>query len=288
MCLKDPKRYIGVPKDSMFIIHLIAKTKIAPQWNPNSLLEPLDVLAWLVLMKVKQDRKLSFLADDFGISRSYAGKLFARYVPVLANALGQLIKWPSDEIIERHLPLAFKARFRSVSAIVDCLEIEIEKPGSVLQQACSWSQYKGCNTLKYFISITPNGLISFVSCGYGGRTSDMQVIQDCGFLAHLKPGMSVIADEGFKAIESVMNQTGCTLVRPHSIVTGTVHDAAQVLWSKQVASLRIHVERAIRRVREFDMLRCHACINARLVPLTDACVRIACGLVNLQPRLTKV
>ena len=69
---------------------------------------------------------------------------------------------------------------------------------------------------------------------------------------------------------------------------GVAHEASDVKFSKQVASLRIHVERAIRRVREFEMLRPHACINSRLVTLTDACMNIACGLVNLQGRLTKV
>ena len=83
--------------------------------------------------------------------------------------------------------------------------------------------------VKYFISITPNGLINFISAGYGGRASDMQVMQRSGFLACLKPGTAVMADRGFKAIESVLNQAGCTLVRPHSIVNGVVHDADQVL-----------------------------------------------------------
>ena len=97
-----------------------------------------------------------------------------------------------------------------------------------------------------------------------------------------------MADRGFKGIESLLSEAGCTLIRPKSVQGGVVHEASDVKFSKQVASLRIHVERAIRRVREFEMLQPHACINSRLVPLTDACMTIACGLVNLQSRLIKV
>ncbi|KAF9801549.1 hypothetical protein SFRURICE_015043, partial [Spodoptera frugiperda] len=49
-----------------------------------------------------------------------------------------------------------------------------------------------------------------------------------------------------------------------------------------IASLRIHVERVIRRLREFYMLKPHACVNLKHVKILDDIVIIACALINLQ------
>ena len=46
------------------------------------------------------------------------------------------------------------------------------------------------------------GLINFVSRGYGGRTSDMEVIRKSDFLAQLKPGSVVMADRDSKALSA--------------------------------------------------------------------------------------
>jgi len=39
-----------------------------------------------------------------------------------------------------------------------------------------WSQHKHYNTAKYLISITPQGVINFISRGWGGRTSDQFIV----------------------------------------------------------------------------------------------------------------
>ncbi|KAI8425266.1 hypothetical protein MSG28_007055, partial [Choristoneura fumiferana] len=57
------------------------------------------------------------------------------------------------------------------------LEIEIQKPKNVIHQALTWSEYKNANTFKYLISCTPDGLIRFVSKGYGGRVSDIDLVE---------------------------------------------------------------------------------------------------------------
>ena len=287
MCMSHSQRYIGVPADALHVVECLARDVVGPMSTEGSKLNPFDICL-LVLMKIRQDRQFSYLADDFGISRSYAGRLFAKHVRNIADAVSDFIIWPSQEIIRKRLPLAFKARFSNVTCIIDCLEIEIEKPSAPVNQSLTWSAYKSCNTLKYLISITPNGLINFVSQGFGGRASDMAVLKRCGFLSQLKPGMVVMADRGFKAVEPVLVNVGCSLVRPESVSANSVLEREQVLWSKQVASLRIHVERAIRRVREFAILRPHAVIDSKIVDATDQYMLIACGLVNLQAPLTKV
>lgn len=69
-------------------------------------------------------------------------------------------------------------------------------------RAQTYSQYKHHNTVKYLISITPQGVISFVLKGWGGRTSDKHVTENSGFLELLSPG-DVLADRGFNVAESL-------------------------------------------------------------------------------------
>ena len=98
------------------------------------------------------------------------------------------------------MPFCFRLHYGlKVVAIIDCFEIFIEKPFNFLARACiyTWSQYKHYNTIKYLISATPQGVISFISNGWGGRTSDKYITKNLGFLNHLLPGDIVLADRGF-------------------------------------------------------------------------------------------
>ena len=78
-----------------------------------------------------------------------------------------LIKWHSREALQKTMPFCFRVHYGlKVVAIIDCFELFIEKPSNLLAKSCTWSQYKHYNTAKYLISITPQGVISFVSKGW--------------------------------------------------------------------------------------------------------------------------
>jgi hypothetical protein len=141
--------------------------------------------------------------------------------------------------------------------------------------------------MKYLVSCTPDGLITFISEGYGGRCSDFTIVEDSGFLDKLSPGALVMADRGFKNISFLLEQRGCSLVRPPSVFASRVSTKEEVKQSKRIAALRIHVERVIGRLRDFSMLMPHACVDIHLVPLLDYAIIIACGIVNFQDHLIK-
>lgn len=198
-----------------------------------------------------------------------------------------LIVWPKVQDIRMQLPISFCARYSRVISIIDCLEIQIEKPSKPIHQALTWSNYYNCNTLKYLISCTPDDLVTFVSEGYGGRTSDAMIVENSGYLEKLESGTSVMADRGFKHISTFLLSKGSELVRPPSVSSASKSSKADVKLSKQIASLRIHVEQVIGRLREFKMLAPHSCIDNHLIPYLDYLIIIACGMINMQDHLIK-
>ncbi|KAL4714366.1 hypothetical protein ACJJTC_009718 [Scirpophaga incertulas] len=103
----------------------------------------------------------------------------------------------------------------------------------------------------------------------------------------LEPGNFVLADRGFKHVESILDAKGIKLLRPPSVASGSKLSKSQVRETKIIASLRIHIERVIRRVREFHMLKQHSMINKHFLRILNDVIVIARALINLQDSLIK-
>jgi len=125
-------------------------------------------------------------------------------------------------------------------------------------------------------------MINYISCGYGGRISDTLVVENCGYLDKIPPGYGIMADRGFKHIEHLVLQRGCILIRPPSVTSSVKPSKTEVMQTKRIASLRIHIEKVIRRLREFNCLQPHSCIHHEAIGTTDDIIIIASALINLQ------
>lgn len=76
-------------------------------------------------------------------------------------------------MVRENLPPSFRnPAYNLVRYIIDCTEIFLETPQNLQVRTDTWSDYKHHNTAKYLVSITPSGMINYVSKGWGGRTSD--------------------------------------------------------------------------------------------------------------------
>ena len=87
---------------------------------------------------------------------------------------------------------------------------------------------------------------------WGGRVSDKQITKESGVLSLLDPGDNVMADRGFD-IESIM-PTGVSLNIPPFLGGREQLTAEQTEETMTIASVRIHVERAIGRVKNYHIL----------------------------------
>lgn len=263
---RDPKLLIGIPAHLYFCIKYLQNL---------TGISSIEIL--VTLRKIRWHDPNSMLAIHFGLSESSVSKYLKKTLPKVALCLNRLIIWPSADDVRKNLPIAFRKCYSKAISIIDCIEIQIEKPSNASHQAATWSQYKSCNTIKYLISITPDGLINFISEGYGGRTADSTIFEYSGFLDKLAQGSIVLADRGFKNISHLLEQRGCTLLGPPSVSSN--------LKPTVIAAIRAQIERSIGKLRDFKMIGPHVCVDISYINFLNNIVTIACGVVNLQNRL---
>ena len=79
--------------------------------------------------------------------------------------------------------------------IVDCTQVEVAVPSRM--DANTYSHYRHRNTLKAFVGVAPNGMLTYVSKLYPGSTSDKEIVHHCKVLDKMLPGDMVLADKGF-------------------------------------------------------------------------------------------
>jgi len=113
-----------------------------------------------------------------------------------------------------------------------------------------YSQYKSHVTYKGLIEIAPSGAITFVSQLYEGSISDQEIVKRSGFLKETlwENNDSVMADRGF---EDDLQKIGVSLNIPSFLAGRDQLSENEVKESQTIASVRIHVERAIERVKRF-------------------------------------
>ena len=96
----------------------------------------------------------------------------------------------------------------------------------------------------YLIGITPQGTVSFISEGWGGRVSDKHLTENSGLLDHLTPGDVILADRGFDIQESV--GLFCSTIKIPAFTKGKKQlSGIEVEQTQRIANVRIHVERVI-------------------------------------------
>ena len=216
------------------------------------------------LMKLRLSLMNDDLAFRFQVSSGTISSILVTWIKLMSKELAVLIIWPTRTQIKQHLPNCFKRLYPKVRCIIDCLECFTQTPSGLDLAATMWSEYKHHYTYKVLVAITPNGAISYVSPAYGGRTTDVHIVRDSGFLDLVEPYDQVMADGGFKIREELMMRMA-TLCIPPSKAKSMQMLPSDVRKTSHIANMRIYVEQAIGRMKVFHILKNELPIN--LIPL---------------------
>lgn len=217
--------YTGLPSFAVFMwlfSILRPKAERTKYWSgPNTdqssdrkrgSLDLIDQL-FAVLIRLHVGLLTSDIAERFQISESTFSKYFSSWICLLWQELKCLNPFPSRDIVQRTMPPSFKKRYSSVRVIIDCTEIYIQKPSSLVNQSLTFSNYKHHSTVKFLVGITPSGVISFVSEGWPGKTTDRELTISSSLIDLLDENDSVMADKDFTN-RDVLLKKNCQLNIP--------------------------------------------------------------------------
>ena len=123
----------------------------------------------LTLMKLRLNLRDQDLGFRFNVCQSTVSRLFRKWIDILYIRLQPTIQWPSRKSVAKTMPLEFRKDFSKCICIIDCFEVFCERPSDLMARAQTFSNYKHH---KFLIAITPQGAVSYVSKGWGGRVSD--------------------------------------------------------------------------------------------------------------------
>lgn len=272
--------YTGVRMVQFFTL----VTVLLPYSKPSITLPVVDQIL-MTLMKLKLNLILGDISHRFNVSKSMASIVISHWIGVMGEQFKVLIPWLPRETIRATMPLSFQRNYPRTTCIIDCAESAMQRATNPDSRSDTFSQYKSRNTVKYLVAVAPNGVIMFISDAYAGRSSDKFITMDSGFLDYLRAGDEVMADRGF-TIRDLLNERKVSLNIPAFTYRRNQLTNEETTRTRRVANVRIHVERAIQRLKIFKILS--QTVPISMSPKLDNILTICAGLVNLRSALIRV
>ncbi len=220
----------------------------------------------------------------FGLNRHTVSRIFLEVLDKLYHEVKDLLFWFPKSTTMSRMPASFKEKYPNCRVIIDATEVKCEKPNTLTQQVQLYSNYKSSFTVKLLVGVAPSGEFIFVSKAFGGRVTDTYLTVNSGILQLLEPGDVVLADKGFPQIEADLNNSGAFLVMPPFKRGERQFSDSENREGFKCSSLRIHVERAIRRLKYFNIL---SFLTTDLIPHIDKINVVIAFLCNNMPELIK-
>lgn len=125
--------------------------------------------------------------------------------------------------------------------------------------------------------------------GGGGDVSDRYITKHSGFLDLIKPHDEVMADRGFLIRDLLLERHATLNIPPFTKKCewrkGKVLSFRDIRRTRNIAKLRIHVERAIERLKKFKILSNTMPLKCKNV--SNQMITVCAFLCNLQKPLVR-
>ena len=293
---KDCHYYTGYSKEQFddIYIFLVPTADDPIKWTKSikgSKVLPTSDQVLLTLIKLRQNFDFQHISHLFEISSQDCSAIFTHWINYMFFRLGGLVIWLHMDTITEHMPENYKKDFPNTFVIIDCTELKVQKPSSLHRQSQCYSDYKSATTLKGLVGVDPRGAVIFSSMLFSGSISDKDITEKSGFLellsnliqcGKLQTGDGVMADKGFH-IEKEIDALGLKLNIPPFASCSAQMKATEVTETIKIAKHRVHVERAIARIKQFKILS--GKISLTFFSIIDQIWLTCCLLTNFMPFL---
>ena len=264
-------------------LHIYVSKFVQPNYTRRHSITQIDQLM-LTLVKLRHNPSFRLLSIIRGVPKSTVIDFFWRWIDLLYAKIGFLVRMQDRDSIFKIAPPVFKEKFPRLTCIIDCFEVFIHAPKKLLARSQCYSSYKKHTTVKVFVSCNVLGAVNFLSCAYGGRASDVQIVRESGFIdpkLHL-PGDQILADRGFTLHDDFAAACGAELLTPAFTRGKKQLSAREVEVSRKISSVRIHIERVIGLLKNrYTILQGTMLIHCvkRQQDELDACIVASCDKI---------
>ena len=246
---------------------------VSKRGRPRSLSDMNEL--FLTLTRLRLDLLEEDLHFRFEMPQTTVSEIFITWTDRLHYCLSSFDQIPGlEEGLRNLLPECFKGEFEDIDLIIDCTEVFIEKPSDPIAQSATWSEYKEHNTGKILIGLSPVGFPRFVSDAFPGSISDDDITQASGILSLARQNKRWLADKGW---QSDGDKFGLTIETPDRLEGKLQFSEPEDIRNRKISRLRIHVERLIRRIKVYRILK--SVIPLRYANLASKIFRV-CGLLT--------
>ena len=276
--------YTSIPNNKLFslILEICSKNPITyyAGWNVNGISKEDQFL--MTLMKLRINSGHIDLSTRFSVSMGTVCNVVLTWIHVLHEIffVGVMDKIPSVEKNKMYL-LSYFSEFSNCRIILDCTEISTDIPKRMDHQQMFYNNYKYRNTMKVLIAVAPNGVITYVSDLYPGSISDKDIFRKSDIYNQLKAGDLILADKGFLITDLV--PPGVNINIPPFLFSPQF-TPSEVIETRNIARARIHVERAIRRIKVFGIIKCIPKIYFKFV---NVIFQVCAALTNFENPLIR-
>ncbi|KAL7306267.1 hypothetical protein TKK_0001701 [Trichogramma kaykai] len=210
----------------------------------------------IFLMNFKTGLTFSALGVIFCVHQTTISKIFFQILQDLVKNTANLVFWPDQDVVRATTPACFHPHFSNVRVIIDCTKFRIEIPSKVDERVYAYSHYKKTFTAKLLVGVNQSGFLCHKSKVAGGRKSDSQIIIESGLIDKLEYGDVVLADKGFPVVQEILDKAGkkVCVVMPSFLAKKKEFSEKETEDTYTIASVRIHVERVMQRLRTFRIL----------------------------------
>ncbi|XP_054709850.1 LOW QUALITY PROTEIN: uncharacterized protein LOC129219546 [Uloborus diversus] len=208
---------------------------------------------FMFLVRVRCGCTLDFLCEQFCLTKSSVSRMLSAVIDSVYTKVKDIDIWLSKKQVQEFMPEAFALKYPNCRAILDCTEFAIQIPSNPRVQQLTFSYYKNRNTVKALIAITPSEALSYISDLWCGKISDKQLFSESGLLQHIQND-DILADRGF-LIAAELAAKNCRLIMPHFLKQKIQFTVTERNQNQQVSNLRVHVERAISRIKKYQYFR---------------------------------
>lgn len=221
----------------------------------------------LTLIYLRHNVAHAVVGALFGVSADTSENTFYEVIAVLKEVC-PATRWDAEKRWKKGEPAWTPTDVDRV--LIDSFETPVSRPSQDEAQRRCYSGKKKRHTLKSQVVTNDAGEILEIDPGHRGPRSDKKLYEASG-AAQRYPEAEKAADLGYQGLADVKV--------PHKKPKGGTLTDEQMAANRQHASLRVHVEHGIRRLKAFRILRDQYRLARGLFPRIAF---VVVGLVHLQ------